>query len=244
MNENFVQFKYRAIDKHLVESLVNPSLYFAKPSALNDPFDCRLDLHRAFIKVASSAGGDRAQWLARFLDNASFFENWKSQIESLGVCSFSSTMDNALLWSHYADEHRGVCLEYQLTGSFLRRPKVQLTAGGEVTYLSEPLTDFLEKAPIELDIDTFVKGLVLVCLRAKSPAWLYEKEARLIRREPGVVNIDGDCIREVCFGLQTSQADIDLVIRLARDYCGCVRFSRMVRDESDFGFEKRPYEYR
>ena len=47
-NEDFLCFKFRAINKHLIESLVNPSLYFARPDTLNDPFDCRLDLRGTF----------------------------------------------------------------------------------------------------------------------------------------------------------------------------------------------------
>jgi hypothetical protein len=32
-----------------------------------------------------------------------------------GVLSLSATWSSALMWSHYADEHRGICVEYDTT---------------------------------------------------------------------------------------------------------------------------------
>jgi hypothetical protein len=238
--EDFVCFKFRAINKHLIESLVNPSLYFAKPNTLNDPFDCRLDLLSAFTRVASLATGDRKRWLSQFLDNPTFFDNWKYQLDNFGVCSFSLTMDETLLWSHYADEHRGVCLVYRFPESFILDPKLRLTAGGEVKYISEPLTEWLKNTPMSME-QNVLKELIHICLKTKSPGWRYEKEARLIRREPGIFNISGKFITEICFGLGTPQDDIDLVIKLGRDYCGCTTFTQMVRDDSDFGFTRRGF---
>lgn len=34
---------------------------------------------------------------------------------SLRVCSFSSRNDSLLMWSHYADNHRGLCIEYNMS---------------------------------------------------------------------------------------------------------------------------------
>jgi hypothetical protein len=48
-NESFVLYKYRAINKRLIESLINQTLYFARPDELNDPFDCRIDLQKEEI---------------------------------------------------------------------------------------------------------------------------------------------------------------------------------------------------
>ena len=32
--------------------------------------------------------------------------------KSFGIACFSETYDSLLMWSHYADYHRGICLEY------------------------------------------------------------------------------------------------------------------------------------
>jgi hypothetical protein len=231
----FSKFKYRPINKHLIESLTEPSLYFAKPSKLNDPFDCRVDLSECFERVAASAIPERAKWLLSFRNNPFVLDNWKAQFENAGVCAFSATPNETLLWAHYADNHRGVCLYYELPEVFIKDPGLQMTLGGRVEYESEPVTALLTTASPEMSLESFVTKLVQVYLLAKDPAWRYEQEARLINRESGVFKLTGEYMTQVCFGLQTPQADIDLSFKLARDYCGCKRFGRMIR-KGDFGF--------
>jgi hypothetical protein len=34
--------------------------------------------------------------------------------ENMRVCSFSEVNNSLLLWSHYSDEHKGICIEYDL----------------------------------------------------------------------------------------------------------------------------------
>lgn len=36
---DYTMFRFRAINKHLLASLVNSEIYFAQPNCLNDPFD-------------------------------------------------------------------------------------------------------------------------------------------------------------------------------------------------------------
>ena len=245
MKDTFLQFKFRTINKYLIESLVNPSIYFATPAELNDPFDCRLNLRRSFQRAASYATDNRKKWLHHVMSIPNFIENFDSLINSVGVCSFSSIMEETLLWSHYADQHRGVCLTYEFPTSFLLDTQFKLTVGGPVIYMEEPLTEWLRNGPIEdMELESFVKELLHILLKTKSPSWAYEKEARLIRSKSGDCAICGAFMKQVCFGLQTPQRDIDLIIRLSSDYCGCTRFARMVSDETDFGFIIRPYQLR
>lgn len=237
-DEPFLLYKFRRIDKWLVESLVNQSLYFARPDTLNDPFDCRINLKRVLGRAESFATGDRKRFFASLLDNPDFFNTWESTFETIGVFCCSRTIDEILLWSHYANEHRGVCLEYQFRPSSFLREDFLLTAAGNVEYLTEPLADWLTNAPI--DNHNFVTELVHKYLKTKSPAWKYEQEARIIRREHGTVNfsVNEPFLKEVCFGLRTTRADIDLITSLARTYTRCTRFSQMVPNETEFGFTR------
>src|SRR6266487_4604824 len=97
-------FKFRTINKHLIESLVNSRLFFAKLSELNDPFDCRLDLGKSFARAASSATGTRKAWLQSGLnDGQKFIKDWQASFENFGICSFSLDLNSTIMWSHYAD---------------------------------------------------------------------------------------------------------------------------------------------
>jgi hypothetical protein len=239
MSSDYLYFKFRPINKHLVESLVSPSLYFAKPDTLNDPFDCRLDLRSSFTRATLSATGRRKEWLRGTLDDRTFFKTCERKLPNVGVCSFSLDSNSALLWSHYADDHKGVCLLYRFPESFILDPTNQIIGADKVKYTSDALTKWLKNAPMNSSsLDREIE-LIKIYLTTKSPSWRYEKEARIIRCEHGLLNISGKYLAQVCFGLQTPQADIGLVSTLAREYCGCTQFCRMVRDESDFGFSMK-----
>ncbi|AGR69657.1 DUF2971 domain-containing protein [Burkholderia pseudomallei] len=233
-------FKFRAINKYLIESLVNSHLYFAKPAQLNDPFDCQLDLRRSFARAASSMPpGERRRFLELALNHGDkFLEQWKRNFENFGICSFSLelTAENgsSLMWSHYADQHRGICLLYRFPASFLENPDNRIFGVDTVKYYDDGMTNWLKNdAPLEME--SFIKSLAKIYLTVKGPAWKYEREARLIRSECGLLHIPCGYLEQICFGLGTSSADIDLVRKLASQYCGCTDFCQIIRAESDFG---------
>ncbi len=83
---DYLYFKFRSINKHLIESLVNSSLYFARPDELNDPFDCRPDLRKSLLRAASLATGRQKSFLQSALnDGQKFIESWKARFESFGI---------------------------------------------------------------------------------------------------------------------------------------------------------------
>ncbi|MEF8731703.1 MAG: DUF2971 domain-containing protein [Candidatus Accumulibacter meliphilus] len=235
MGDDYLYFKFRKIDKHLIESLVNRELYFAKPDTLNDPFDCRLDLRKSFRRAALLASATKARHLRAALKVPNLLEHWFARLSNVGICSFTLCYDDTLLWSHYAGEHKGVCLLYRFSEQFLGDPKNELLGVDKVRYEENSLTEWLRNAPLELSsTDDFVRKLTKIYLTAKSPAWAYEKEARIIRSEPGLFSLPEGCLEQICFGLRTPQADINLVTKLATDSFGPTKFCHMIHDESDF----------
>ncbi len=235
---DYLYFKFRSINKHLIESLVNSSLYFARPDELNDPFDCRPDLRKSLLRAASLATGRQKSFLQSALnDGQKFIESWKARFESFGICSFSlelAKQESTLMWAHYADRHKGVCLLYRFTESFLIDRKNNIFGVDTVQYIDDPFTNWLrDKAPQEMR--AFIEGLVRISLTAKSPPWIYEHEARIIRGQHGLLNIPSRSLEQICFGLDTPESDIDLVAKLASEHCGCKSFCRIIREDSDFG---------
>lgn len=237
MNEDWVLFKFKPINKHLIESLVNPSLYFPRPDLLNDPFDCQLDLRKSFLRAAEKAHGIRKTELQKAINSNNLLENYTQRFKSIGVCSFSvlqGSFDEPLLWSHYADDHKGVCLLYRFTEDFLHNPK-EILGVDEVKYGIDVLTDWLITSPIEPSDTNFTFELTKVFLTAKNSAWEYEKEARIIRPTYGSFNIPHGCLEQICFGLRTPSADMELISELAKKYSGCSKFCKIVHADTDFG---------
>jgi hypothetical protein len=238
MADDYRYFKFRTIDKHFIESIVSPSLYFSTPSQLNDPFDCRLNLQDIFAKASEAVSGSAQRFLKSAIQHPSFLSDFNTHFDKIGICAFSLDGVDPLLWAHYAAEHRGVRLLYNIPAAFLD-DGTRFIGVDTVRYGLEELHRFLT-VDTPMEMKAFMLPLLKHCLTTKSPAWRYEAEARVIRSAPGLFSIPRGYLEQICFGLRTEPADIDLVTTLARSYCGCSNFSQMVRGEREFGLVERP----
>ena len=140
-------------------------------------------------------------------------EGWllTTQIESelrrhyeRGVCCFSTTYASPLLWSHYGDQHRGLCIGYGLN----RRPKPEMHA---VVYAGSRSvrTSVLIRALVHEDQDAKNELNRDVLLR-KARGWNYEKEYRLLGEQG-----DQDSpllLKEITFGLRCPMSVVHAVV--------------------------------
>lgn len=121
--------------------LTSMRIFFPKPSRFNDPFDCAIDFDRditAAELIQSSFVTYRAQghnWasIKRILDQwiqedgtvtkekseemLSVAREFAEKNAAMGVLSLSETPLSPLMWGHYADMHRGVCLGFARNSS-------------------------------------------------------------------------------------------------------------------------------
>src|SRR5690606_29059755 len=109
--------------------------------------------------------------------------------------SFSSCMSNHLMWSHYADGHRGLAIGFELDENKYIVEKVTynglLTISGLPQKIQEVKRIFLNK----------IKD------------WDYEDENRIIMPNQDYVEIK---IKEVHFGSETSERDKNLISGLVK----------------------------
>ena len=91
----------------------------------------------------------------------------KKQLDSIeGFISFSKSWTNNLLWSHYAESHRGIVLGFDVPNELLY----------EVRYSSQRLKLDLKSPDLTQSVfDDFVEKLRYT----KSECWKYEDEARM-----------------------------------------------------------------
>lgn len=234
MNHTIKTFRFQKIRKHVLSSLVDSTLYFAAPPALNDPHDCKINIAAAITRAIPKSSGKR-QALLREILKLGLISLIQENIPNLGVCCFSSKLDNSLMWSHYADSHKGVCLYYEIPTNFLA--KNQILGVSPVTYRNNPLTHWLVN---ELDEDTDAGEACMEItkrvLTMKSKAWSYEREGRLLRHSSGPVEVPREFLRQVCFGLNTPDADKRLIIRIVSNCYENVQFVKMIPDsDADTG---------
>ncbi len=99
-------------------------------------------------------------------------------IDKTRVLSFSENWDNILMWSHYADSHKGLCLGF--TVSRLARN----TVFKNVFY--PPASDENERPTLDLSDEEFeTTRMAEKAIYVKSHDWKYEKEVRLVDPWPG-----------------------------------------------------------
>lgn len=194
--------KFKPISTRLLDTLRTSEVYFASPQDLNDPFDCQLDLAKAFKLALESAGRqvtapEESRWRALAVDI-----NQKAR--TCGVFSLSHGAivgaQSHLFWPHYGDSHRGICLSYRIPHSFVLE---QMIGMAPVEYTTDKLfsalnkLSFVTKPPFE-DIEQVITAL----LTTKSNAWSYEQEFRLVAAEPGLKTFQREWLIQICFGLR------------------------------------------
>jgi hypothetical protein len=91
--------------------------------------------------------------------------------ENYKVCSFSETYNEPLLWAHYAEGHKGVVIEIDISNKnrFLK----------SVIYFKKHLSFNIKK----LHEDGKIKNVAKLILRCKLKNWEYEREFRLLYKD-------------------------------------------------------------
>lgn len=136
-NNDFVRAYHLTSTDHGISSIAMQRLKVSRFSEVNDPFELRaLNLHERDVRKAVTT-----------------FK--ADQDSTTGLLCFSKNWTNPVLWSHYANKHKGICLGFDLRRSTVR----------EVHYLQKPFRLCLAEAQDRLPF-------------AKADYWSYEEEIR------------------------------------------------------------------
>jgi hypothetical protein len=117
-------FKYLPLNIYTLQTLINNELFFSAPKDFNDPSDCKFKLSvnadlsgaTSFYDSLNLTKEEKEVKIKNFLQSKDEFHrdieteyNTKFR-EQYGVTCFSEKKDIPLMWSNYADKHRGICL--------------------------------------------------------------------------------------------------------------------------------------
>jgi hypothetical protein len=214
-------YKYVSLqDAHLIIS--NGTLKFSKASDFNDPFDCDIE----FLNFENSGKIDQHVYkdyeeLKKMYPRLTFelfLQAYKpaiqSKIDSTRVCCFSANEDvgNVLMWSHYANKHKGVCFQFDntLENKFidldtdeeLSEGKVNYHFNGKLNYLSENKTD----------------GHVWVFTN-KAKEWEYENEYRfMIVNKEDIQKFNPLFLKAVYFGVKVTRMERNDFVSLCKKH--------------------------
>lgn len=237
-----IGFKFRQINKRLIESLITGEVYFSSAEQLNDPFDCQIDVKKSLKSAIGRVQGDQKKVLLSIQDELDgVFTDIEREIKTFGIWSCSLELNNPLMWSHYGDEHKGICLTYKLPDKFIDHTLGEVIGLHPVEYTKNPITDwFIENSKIDGEsppLGEFITSLVVKLLISKDVCWEYEKEGRVISKTQGLKEIGKPALQQVSFGLRTPNSDKELIRHILRSHGYSASICEMVRSENDFGLE-------
>lgn len=219
-------FKYRSLSSiNTYKIFVNKKLYFSTPKDFNDPFDCKIDalISNTDVFVQSLAKYGSNEGVMPAIENGHNINNTIGKVVNRkGICCFSKEKDNILMWSHYADSHRGICLEFEISenDNFFSCPirEIKYDESYHVIDVSRTRNDIGEK------------------LFIKHECWQYEKEVRIYKEAPGEYGFNPTSLKAIYFGCKVEDSERKNLYEFIRgiECFGHVEFYKGKVSESEY----------
>jgi len=215
-----ILYKYGRLGEHAESLFSTNTIWFASPSSLNDPFECRpwfefegTDEQMVSFLVRTLRKRDASlsyvDAIARALTmikegghkDPRFGELFRNDVvrllaKDIGLCCLSTTNTNILMWSHYATDHQGFCLGFEASDTTPFFGEAQ-----KVFYSKEfPVVNFFN-TPRDEQVD-------LIFL-TKYEGWQYENEYRIVDHQAGagLRSYPMELLKSVTFGMRMPEED-------------------------------------
>lgn len=234
-DENVVEldvlYKYCMFNEYTEKILTQNEIYFSSPEKFNDPFDSKLHLtcdgtmkerkrylYKQYQKkypkrrkediLTDVEMGIITKGRDEIVLNEALEKSREIMRKKFGICCFSEKRDNILMWAHYAKQHTGFCLEFNVDNDFFTLS----TRAIKVEY------DAIWPELNVMRLDSYPEGEVGKKLLIKANNWEYEQEWRIVDNEkgPGIQNFPEDALSGVIIGCRISQENKDNVFRWCR----------------------------
>ncbi|MBB5439173.1 hypothetical protein HDC92_002860 [Pedobacter sp. AK017] len=236
-------FKYVNLHDGLEYVLKTNTFKFTHPGEFNDPFDCNekmIDvvispqIEKQFILEAGAKHGLPRKEIRKHFNkiggNSHYHKILKEKKKDFKVSCFSEISDDVLMWSHYADKHKGMCIGFDLN---LICPDYVLYP---VNYIDEvQKIDGMANTPY----------VFYYWATFKAARWSYEREIRAVSKNgKSIIVYPKDAVREVIFGCNVKQSEIVVTIKALKKlrYKG-ILLSQMTIDGKTMQLKKIPLKY-
>lgn len=264
---NFIyRYKYFSDSQWLRETISERTIKFTNPHKFNDPFDCMpafevrysRDISRFHPKIRSMLNLDGLTGveleekismselhIAQVIGSGEFLSGLLS---GTSVLSLSKIPDSTLMWSHYAQNHSGVVLEFKIDISdeeFSFDDSYSKFICQDVEYVDARPLMLVDGSPS--NPETIIGEIFL----AKSGVWSYEQESRVLKNTggEGVFKYDDSLLSSVILGARNaSENEIRELVAVTGKELGreipvyktdfCKRNYRVVIPDFTFRFEE------
>ena len=197
---NFL-FKYYPPGKYTNDAIERRYFWFSYFKNLNDPLEGRIKFSDKFIQTHFSC---------KTKDEIEKKKEWLYDYHGHALCCFTTNNTNMLMWSHYTNNHSGICAKFNCDADpiFEKAQKVE--------YSNKP--PLIEKS--EDYIQSYFR---------KTTNWSYEREWRLFILLFGILDREKDkdfvnhklnfkpkCLDSIYFGINTTMETKSLLINISK----------------------------
>ena len=170
-------YRYRSLKKfeRELEALEEGYIFCAAYGTLNDPMEGVFRSSKEFRSSDNYSDARRA-----IVDN-------KTRI---GLSSFSEVHDHELMWAHYADQYRGICIAYSFA-------KLLDDLSEDATFVR---MYYNEMVPTVSHGRHEPEDVAKMVLSYKNYRWLYEREWRMFASLGKATYRDKSCVTHVYLG--------------------------------------------
>ena len=225
-NRSYVYlYSFRSFNVYSLSDLINNEITLSPSKNMNDPFDSIINLWGT------------KELLKKTCKEHKHIKNLSKSFDYFRIRSFCNgnttrALKNILMWSHYADNHRGYCIKYKLSKHFIKQDE---NDSFEHMFL-KPIIYRKDKVDIS-EMTTINTDLAFA---TKHESWKYEKEVRLIVYNPNKedafygIPLDKDsCIEAIYFGCRCEQKTINTIKNLFSKSDTPPKFYQMKLDRTD-----------
>jgi hypothetical protein len=202
--------------EHLRVIIVRSLLRLSSPDDFNDPFEMsahwviegttkeRVERFTALMKEQMPRANfkERERAVLKLMETPAadllpiVRGSYTRQRHTFGICCFAGRDPaNVLMWSHYADEHRGICLQFELAKDLL-----VLMRAISVDYIDEyPTLNWIHPSEVHDGIgSTFTR---------KHTRWKYEGEHRILLEGQArtYLKFDPSALTGIIFGCRADE---------------------------------------
>lgn len=196
-------YRYRTLSTYAIDDIVNGIISLSSIGEFNDVFDGAFHQYGTLdeiekvaekkwneietLRIAANIPGD----LIERNDIVDSYRNYLKtesrlkfrELEFLGtyVCSFSQENSSTLMWAHYADSNKGLCMEYDFNGLPVIDGNILRKSIFPIAYTSKPIdvSDLLVDDGNQVCQYPLDAAILCTALN-KDSVWQYEKEWRIV----------------------------------------------------------------
>jgi hypothetical protein len=175
-------YKYKSLlnFEHVAEIIVNNNFYASQYFNLNDSMEGLFNYDESTKKE--------------------YIEDIKEGKKKLRICAFSKDYKNPLLWAHYADGFKGICIKVEIDGYSQEFDIVPVDYSKNRTLFNNNVAYIRDEFP-------------RMILSHKAKEWAIEKEVRLLTNNE-YINY-GLKIKSILFGKRTPEILKNTILKLS-----------------------------